>query len=655
MKTTRFSILYYVLNVCGLTFGAYLVLAYSIYRILVLYCLFNLVLYWITEKGNFATEGTFSTTLGNSKIILTSIAMSVIVLLCILTIGSYGKLYARPSSMPALLAITLGLVTILALASINAHGRPFFASTRFLLPTLISITLFVNFSIYLVQPDVFARPLFATVDAYRDYANAARIVQLAGFRPEYMIAEKYYAAFPVVPILNAVFSLVAPLPIQDGQIIIAATFEVLGVVGVWILSTAVVRRVDPPLAASASALATALVWLQPYFVEPGFFFTPLRFTVPLVTLIVYMLYQSMTYVRPLGRYVLLSVLILVMAITPMAPTSTLVVIAFCVLTGLLTRRHRRLQITVAVITFVFFGWYLLAAVAVPLTSMLVYVKETYNVLAEILSKGLGIIGEAAISATIVKLGELVRFMEVLPLALVLSICTTCIVKSRQHLAQDLRDRRLGWLHFGYGMIATAGLGGGYVAYYLMVDMRYFAFPVSALVVIACASVLAAALRSVTSSRLRGVILLGIMFVYAVSMANSPVVLYESNASQARLIPTESEMAAAYFVIASLRAEAKPSPQVLSDWPFYAYVRGVLLSSDIGIENKTRIVTLMFESPGTGKDTVVILRQYYLQSQVLETISPYAGVLGDVGKWNSPHHCKVFDSSTTWVYVGMFNG
>jgi hypothetical protein len=655
LKISVFSSFFYIVNICGFAFGAYLVLAYSLYRILLLYCLFNILLLWIIDR-RFAAEWSSFRRPENSKYVTTGLAFVLIVLLFVLIIGNYGSIYARPSFISPLIALSLVLGAILPLATIGDRGRSFFTSSYFLLPVMISITLIVNFSIYLVQPNPFARPLFATVDAYRDFANAARIVKLSGFRPEDMVLQTYYAEFPVVPILISILSIMGALPIEEGQIILAVTFEILGVVGVWLMSTAVVRKFQPAFASSAGVLAVILVWLQPYFIEPGFYLTPLRFSVSLLVLIMYLLYRPTTSSRLLSSSFLISILILVMVIVPMHPTSAFVVLVFCILAALLVPRDRRLHIDAVVIGFVAFSLYLFSGAALAFTSLLHFMGTTYSVAAEILSHGPSIISEAAASGTIVRLSELGSFMEILPLALMLSVCTVCVLQSYRVRGDNSPFHRLNSLHLAFGILVFAGLIGGYLSSFFGLNMRYFAFPLTPLLVVACAVVLSWALKSLNTSRIRGLILFGLIIVYAFSMAGSPYVLYETSPTQARLIPTVSESAAAQFVSANMQSWKSPNvSQILSDWPFYDYVQGLIYSRSIGIEKKIDVVELMWNSPTRNAETFVILRQYYLQNLYLEEITPHTGGLKDVDAWNSPNYNKIYDSSTTCVYLGQFEG
>jgi len=639
-------------NLCGLVIGVYLVSAYSVYNMLALYCVFNILLLWIIQSRAF-TESSWLIWMEDSNKLSISLAISLLVLLFVLIMDSYERIYTRSSLLPPLLAVTLVIVAILALASIRTEQKSFFTSNRFLLPMLISITLFVNFSIYLVQPNPFANPLFATVDSYRDFANAARIVKLSGFRPEDMVATQYYAELPVVPILISILSLVGGLSIQEGLIVLAVALEILGVVGVWLLSTAVVRSVAPAFASTAGVLAVILVWLQPYFIDPASITAPLRLSIPLLMLV---LYRALPSSRVANRSSLVSILMLGAVIVPMHATSAFVLVAFCILAGLLAPTDSQLWRTVVLIASVLFGVYLLSGAATPYTNLLVFATKAYYALAQFLSHGPAIISQAAESPRIVKVSELSNFTVALPLALALSMCTLCVAKSWRLFRGNLQTRKLNLIHLAIAVLAFAGLAGGYIISLIFrLDMRYFAYPTVPLLVVACAVVLSFALRNIDTSRMRALVLIGVMIVYAISMAGSPQVLYETSATLPRLIPTESESAAGNFVSTNMQITQGYAPQILSDWPFYNYIQGVAFSSNIGIERKINVVDLMFSSPNTGPVTYVILRQYYLRNVILQNESPHTGVLKEVGIWNSPKYNKIYDSSTTWVYLGTFEG
>jgi len=60
------------------------------------------------------------------------------------------------------------------------------------------VLLYINISIYFVQPSLFHEPLYATVDAYRDYINAVRLQLLGYIESQYMVLERYYRAIPIV-------------------------------------------------------------------------------------------------------------------------------------------------------------------------------------------------------------------------------------------------------------------------------------------------------------------------------------------------------------------------------------------------------------------------------------------------------------------------
>jgi hypothetical protein len=569
------------------------------------------------------------------------------ILMSILVLSAYEALYARPSFMPTLIAITLVLMTILGLASVN--GRSFFTTTRFLLPAMVLVTLFVTFSIYLVQPSPFSRPLFSTVDAYRDFTNAARIVSTSGFRPENMVEEQYYAAFPAVPVLISLISIVSNVPVQTAQILMAVTIEILGVVTIWLFSTAVVRLfLDPDLAPAIGVLATILVWLQPFLISPDNLMSPGRLSIPLITLVMYLAYVTITGSRSFTRTGLLSIVILVIAIVPMHATSALVVLGFFVVTAFLSPSlGRRAVFSVTLIVLIVYSLYLLSFGGLAFDSVLKFASNTQLIFARIISKGMTSITEAHASHQVVEVNEISSWVQALPLGLVLSICTTLIPVSL--LKRYSQSRRVILLNATYGLLASAGLSiGSLVSQFpgLSVDMRYFAYPVTGLVVVACALVVGLALRNVGASNVKGLVMVSIIVVYAFSIVSSPYFLYESNPQAARMIPTLSEGGAADFVSNRMQVTG----QILTDWPFFNYVYGLMYSRNIGIENRINIVDTMYSSPNNREQTTVILRQYYLQNVYIENISPNVRVLDNVGKWNSPAYNKIFDSSTTAVYT-----
>lgn len=646
------STIYYVANICGLIFGAYLVVALSAYRILVLYCLFNVVLFWIANRGTFDGPkglGLFKGS-GKSHALLDCLAVSVVMLMSILVLSSYDSLYSRPSSTSPLLAVSILLMSILALANIVFRERSVFTRTRFLLPVLIAVALFANFSTYLVQPALFARPLFATEDAYRDFVNAARIITMSGLRPENMVKAQYYATFPAVPVLISLISLVLNVPVQEAQTLMAVAIEILGVVTVWIFSTYAVRTfLNSSLAVPIGVLTTVFVWLQPYLTSPSNIFAPDRLSIPLVTLIMYLAHRRIIQSKPLGNFVLLPIIILTMAIVPMHATSAIAVLGFFALTGLIMPRIRHgMMFSVTLITLVIFSLYLVSSGGLAFDSLTLFVRNTSALFTGIISKGPQSITEAR-ALRIFKFSEINSWMQSLPLGLALSICTTVIpISLLKHHSQG----RFSLLNATYGILAFMGLSLGYLAQQFPsfgIDMRYFAYPLTGLIVIACAIVLGLALRNTHTLKVTSLILVVITVMYAVSMTSSPTFLYESNPATARIIPTISERAAGDFVSNTLQLTNAPS-QILTDYPFYDYIEGLIYSHNIGIEDKINIVDTLVSSPNNREQTTVILRQYYLQNTWLKRISTQTGVLDNPDKWNSPEYNKIFDSSTTSVYI-----
>lgn len=146
--------------------------------------------------------------------------------------------------------------------------------------------------------------------------------------------------------------------------------------------------------------------------------------------------------------------------------------------------------------------------------------------------------------------------------------------------------------------------------------------------------------------MKGLILIGLVALYAFSMTSSPLFLPETSPAYARLIPTESESAAARFVSKSVQESR--ATQIVTDFPFHSHVISLMYSSRIGIEEKINIrAGLMSDSP--DEQTIVILRRYFLQSVYLRSF-PHVKVLEDVDKWNSQVYNRVFDSHSTFIYL-----
>jgi len=586
--------------------------------------------------------------------ILTYLQISVLALLLILFASCSESLYVRPFFVSPVIALIVVFMTIMALVGVVAHDRPL--SARFILPSLVALVLFVNFSIYLVQPGIVAKPLYTTVDAYRDYINAVRIIGASAVNAQQMVFERYYWAFPVVPLQISVISLVGGLPANVAHLVMAVAVETIGVVCTWLLSTAVIRRLQPALAPSVGILATIVVWLQPYLIDPAWLLTPIRLIIPLVILVIYLVYRGLTKPGPPSRPVLLSTFILLLPIIPMHAVPTMVLIAFFVLVGLLFRRGRHSVISLAVIMVMYFSSYLLSSAATPLSSLAHVAKLTIATLVEILSGGSSFITETVLGSRInVHQSELDLFTQALPLALVMSMSTICIVRSLRPSVHSSEDRRLSSLHGVFGLLAMAGFGMGFLLPYFHagVDMRYFVFPLTGLTLIACVVVLRSVLRNCRTSRMKGLILIGLVALFALSMTSSPLMLHEENPASARLIPIESESAAAQFVSGSVQ-EGRVA-QIVTDYPFHSHVIGLMYPSRIGIEENITILAAISHVPQKGKETIVILRQYLLENDYLKSLNLKGEVLENVDKWNSHGYNRIFDSYSTSVYLGTFGG
>jgi len=65
------------------------------------------------------------------------------------------------------------------------------------------------------------------MDAYRDYVNAVRLQLLGRIESRYMVLERYYCAFSIVPLWSAVLNLINNVPTHFVHIILATLNVIL--------------------------------------------------------------------------------------------------------------------------------------------------------------------------------------------------------------------------------------------------------------------------------------------------------------------------------------------------------------------------------------------------------------------------------------------
>lgn len=626
----------------GLAFGIYLVATKSLYRIVALYFFFNLIIFWITkENDRSSSSGQF----WNSNQVFASCMACVVGLLGFLVVTCYQSLYLRPEFVAPMVGV---IIVVGSVASFLNDTESFRRRTKFLLPVMIALVLFVNFSVYLAQPTLFAGPISASVDTYRDYTNAIRIIMLSHIQPNALILEQYYAPFPIVPLQISLLSLFTGLPANVAELGMGVVIEATVIIALWAFSATVIATINSResrgLVQSASFVAILLVWLQPFLSEPDFLLEPLRFSILPVTLVLFLSYRTLTRSGSSGRSLLLVIFLILLVVVPMHAASGILLIIMLVSMGLIN--HYRPWVTIGVISLVFFMVYVVSSG--PLSAVAIVATRSYLLLVNLFQGGPSILTQAAIGSARAGINptEIDLWTEALPLALILSICTIFVIRLRSRSV--MRDPGLRRVHMVYGIIAFAALAGGYMISWSSVDIRYFVYSATAAIAIAGTIVLALVLRS--HRRLGGLILVGIIVLFAFSVAGSAVVLEERSPLLARMIPTQSESSAGYFVTAHLTGIS--NTQVVADWPYDAYVRALIYSQKIGIEQNVNTPELLFQPVDISQRSIVFERAYFLGSPYLKTISPNVKVLENVQYLNGPCFNKIFDSGSTFVYVNM---
>ena len=141
------SLIFYVLFIFMLVLGLYLWKTYSLYRIIILYSSFCIILLWLTNtKRNKTSNNGASVSRRGFKYL----AFPLIILPIILAIIVSRSVYTRPAVALPLMGIILILTIILLIehSSVKVTDRPFFLRQSFLLPVMIFIFLFPLYGLY---------------------------------------------------------------------------------------------------------------------------------------------------------------------------------------------------------------------------------------------------------------------------------------------------------------------------------------------------------------------------------------------------------------------------------------------------------------------------------------------------------------------------
>jgi len=648
MKTNYlFSKIFLVMSGIGVLTGLYLWAVYSLYRIVILYSLFNMVLFWLTEPGKRASSGSFV-----PRKLVRLIPGSISILFACMVIVTSQSIFVRPIQVPLMLGAILVLYILVALASsVNSSEHlSFLNRSSVQIFIALVIVLYAYFSIYLVQPGLMDQPSYGTMDAYRDYTNAHRILEMSRFDPKNMILERYYRPFPVVPVEIAIINLITYLPLNVGHLVASMTSEVLTMVCCVALSRTLMSNHQLRWSSKVAALSILVLFLQPILIDPGFLVGPLSFSVSILSLILYLCYSRQLHSAPLNRFVAVSIIPLIFVMVPLHATASMLLMLILAL--LSTFRNRNGQqpanpfIRLSVLTFVCFLFYLAFPVVSPFRSLAAFADNFYMALKQILTGGIAVISEKAFQSIMPhELLELSMFLQSVAMALLLSVSTVFLLRmfQRRHEAQD---SGLSLLHICFGALLVVGIGLGGLLPLWHVDSRYVIFPLIPVAMIAVSYVTGQTLMNLDTTR--RLVFFGLLVLYTFSIISHSSFLHETHPTYARLIPTTSEKAAALFVQASLPVGTADVTQVVTDWPFNGYVYSLLYSHDIGLENTVKIPELMYDPIDVSQESIILSRRYFLENPFLRTISPYVASLWDVDKWQINRVCDV---GSTSVYAG----
>jgi len=262
---------------------------------------------------------------------------------------------------------------------------------------------------------------------------------------------------------------------------------------------------------------------------------------------------------------------------------------------------------------------------------------------ELLRFGIPYVAEKAEEVWIVKTDEVSNFINVMPTAFLLSLLTVSLVKSTLK-GKINNEKTLLFVYFG--MLALLPYALGNLLSLWQIDARYFIFP-SHILIIFPATVFFMHIFVRKSGSLRNIVAFIITTLYVLSTIMSPSFLHERSPAYSRLIPTDSEIVAVEYVLSGLNAPPHKDLQIVADWPFYAYVRSVLYTKYMNLEEIVKIPILMFE-PAWKIESVIICRQYFYSSTFLERVSPYVSILNEVKRKSLLD--RIFDSGSAFVVL-----
>jgi hypothetical protein len=571
------------------------------------------------------------------------------------------SLYARPPETSAVVAAILMLLIVASMSDkVTFVRRPVF-----LLIILAFVVLYISYSVYLVQPDLMHSVAYATGDAYRDYANAMRIMNLSHFEPEEMILEPYYSTFPVVPVEIVTVALVTGLSVNSAHLILGALFGLLGVSCAVLLSWVIMSRRRDAQLLPAALLPALVVLVNPQLFDPSTIdLTPLGFAVILLLLAMYLAFRSLNSDPRWRISAYVSILLIALVMIPMHPAAIgMMMILFSALAFSRKSRSRfgGLVVVSIVLLVLYFISYTGSSIGL-FSDVFRYLNSEYLAIMKVQQPGASVLlpkGEG---------DEVSSFLGSVPQAFFLAVASIMILR----LAEDRNNTRrriatpsveatsicedLGSFCLFCGLLFIVAFGGAYLLTALGSGVlgRYFGSPLTPIMLLATTVILVLKVKNINTAR--RLLLLGLLAFYVISVTTSPVFLMESSPEGARMIPIQSESAAASFLSDKFEINQTGSPtQIVSDFPFILDVEGVFLSQHY-YEERVFFPDLIHQPMVTGAGghrTFILVRQYFIRSQILESLShgPYEIPLTDSQEWVSPPINRVFDDSSTCIYSG----
>jgi hypothetical protein len=636
------AFIFYSLNILLLVVALYVWHTYSILRVVILYSIFNMILFRLSavyKKNNDSGRSILSAD------IFRLLAMLLVVLLAGTAVGSYESLYARPWFVTATTGLTIMLFVVIVLVS---SGERVFKES-FALLAAISIVVLSAFGIYLAQPNLTNSPAYATVDAYRDYANAVRISSSSRMDPDIMVLTPYYRAFPVVPLIISNASLVAAVPLSISHLILGTIADAVAVASLFALS----KRIAGNHGRDFSCLLflpVLLVYLQPMMMDPAMLLMPLRMSVPIVSMILYLAYPLVLGSRP-TRSVAVALMLLVMIVVPLHMASTVLVILFL---GMMTiagsRRARTSLAVIEMLAITLLFLYVFFSAGGPYDSVLQMSRAILMMINDMLGIGATFPAEIASRLYVSRsISETSSFLQSIVPALLLSIFTTFVAKLAKERRKVLAEANQRSLYIMLGVLLLIAFGMSQLSPLWKVDARYFTYPLTPVAVMTAAMVILWVVGD--RSARRRLLVAGLLSLCVASMLIHPSYL-ESNPSYLRLMPIESERDAAMFVSTEFDAQTGDVTQIVSDWPYYPEVQGLLYSSHIGIEDKVYFPALMFNVMAPCQETMILSRRYYIENENLQLLTPYVQSLADNRTWS--HFNRIYDVYSVSIHVGRLS-